>query len=154
MRINQNTSLDSHYLKDLKARLQVFSVVLALKFEVYIPISVYNLHHLCINEWMYVNFYSFLRFSCPSRKMHNFAEMKESIKMLNSSTNARMVKKIKTKIMNVIFVSPAPATAYFLKKVLSVYTHSMTTIYLSLSTQVARSTFFMKSPVFIWYQNR
>ena len=38
-------------------------------------------------------------------------------------------------------------TADFIKKVLSVYTHSMTTIYLSLSTQVATSTFFMKSPV-------
>ena len=38
-------------------------------------------------------------------------------------------------------------TADFIKKVLSVYTHSMTTIYLSLSAQVARSTFFMKSPV-------
>ena len=38
-------------------------------------------------------------------------------------------------------------TAYFIKKVLSVYTHSMTTIYLSLSAQVAKSTFFMKSPV-------
>ena len=37
--------------------------------------------------------------------------------------------------------------AYFIKKVLSVYTHSMTTIYLSLSAQVAKSTFFMKSPV-------
>ena len=39
------------------------------------------------------------------------------------------------------------ATADFIKKVLSVYTHSMTTIYLSLSAQVAKSTFFMKSPV-------
>ena len=38
-------------------------------------------------------------------------------------------------------------TADFIKKVLSVYTHSMTTIYLSMSTQVAKSTFFMKSPV-------
>ena len=38
-------------------------------------------------------------------------------------------------------------TAGFIKKVLSVYTHSMTTIYLSLSAQVAKSTFFMKSPV-------
>ena len=35
----------------------------------------------------------------------------------------------------------------FMKKVLSVYTHSMTTIYLSLSAQVAISTFFMKSPL-------
>ena len=34
-----------------------------------------------------------------------------------------------------------------MKKVLSVYTHSMTTIYLSLSAQVAISTFFMKSPL-------
>ena len=35
-------------------------------------------------------------------------------------------------------------TADFMKKVLSVYTHSMTTIYLSLSAQVAKSAFFMK----------
>ena len=42
-------------------------------------------------------------------------------------------------------------TADFIKKVLSVYTHSMTTIYLSLSAQVARSTFFMKSPVPVWF---
>ena len=35
-----------------------------------------------------------------------------------------------------------------MKKVLSVYTHSMTTIYLSLSAQVAISTFFMKSPLY------
>ena len=35
-----------------------------------------------------------------------------------------------------------------MKKVLSVYTHSMTTIYLSQSAQVAISTFFMKSPLF------
>ena len=34
-----------------------------------------------------------------------------------------------------------------MKKVLSVYTHSMTTIYLSLSAQVAISAFFMKSPL-------
>ena len=39
-------------------------------------------------------------------------------------------------------------TADFIKKVLSVYTHSMTTIYLSLVVQVAKSTFLMKSPVF------
>ena len=38
-------------------------------------------------------------------------------------------------------------TADFLKKILSVYTHAMKTIYLSLSAQVAISTFFMKSPV-------
>ena len=38
-------------------------------------------------------------------------------------------------------------TADFIKMVLSVYTYLMTTIYLSLSAQVARSTFFMKSPV-------
>ena len=38
-------------------------------------------------------------------------------------------------------------TADFIKKVLSVYTHSMKTIYLSLSAQVAKSTFFMKYPV-------
>ena len=38
-------------------------------------------------------------------------------------------------------------TADFKKRVLSVYTHSMKTIYRSLSAQVARSTFFMKSPV-------
>ena len=43
---------------------------------------------------------------------------------------------------------PGIYTAGFIKKVLSVYTHSMTTIYLSQSTQVAKSTFFMKSPVF------
>ena len=34
-----------------------------------------------------------------------------------------------------------------MKKVLSVYTHSLTTIYLSLSAQVAVSTFFMKFPL-------
>ena len=34
------------------------------------------------------------------------------------------------------------------KKVLSVYTHSMQTIYPSLSAQVAKSTLFMKSPIF------
>ena len=38
-------------------------------------------------------------------------------------------------------------TADFIKKVLSVYTHSMKTIYLSLSDQVAKSTFLMKSTV-------
>ena len=38
-------------------------------------------------------------------------------------------------------------TTEFIKKVLSVYTHSMATISLSLSVQVAKSTFFMKSPV-------
>ena len=32
-------------------------------------------------------------------------------------------------------------TADFIKKVISVYTHSMTTIYLSLGAQVANSTF-------------
>ena len=37
-----------------------------------------------------------------------------------------------------------PATADFINKVQgSVFTHSMTTIYLSLSAQVAKSTFFM-----------
>ena len=41
-------------------------------------------------------------------------------------------------------------TADFIKKVLSVYIHSMTTIYLSMSAQVAKSTFFMKSPVLYW----
>ena len=41
-------------------------------------------------------------------------------------------------------------TAYFIKKVLSVYSNSMTTIYLSLSAQVAKSTFFMKSPVSVY----
>ena len=47
------------------------------------------------------------------------------------------------------FWSPkhACSTADFIKKVLSVYSHSMTTIYLSLSAQVAKSTFFMKSLV-------
>ena len=39
-------------------------------------------------------------------------------------------------------------TADFIKKVLSVYTHSMTTIYLFLRAQVAKSTFFMKSPLY------
>ena len=38
-------------------------------------------------------------------------------------------------------------TADFMKKVPTVYTHSMKTIYLSLSAQVAEGTFFMKSPV-------
>ena len=38
-------------------------------------------------------------------------------------------------------------TADFIKKVLTVYSHSMTTIYRSLSAQVAKSTFFMKSRV-------
>ena len=38
-------------------------------------------------------------------------------------------------------------TADFIKNVFSVYTHSMSTIYLFLSAQVAKSTFFMKSPV-------
>ena len=46
-----------------------------------------------------------------------------------------------------ISISSHFSTADFIKKVLSVYTNSMTTIYLSLSTQVAKSTFFMKSPV-------
>ena len=45
-------------------------------------------------------------------------------------------------------------TADFIKKVLSVYTHSMTTIYLSLSAQVAKSTFFMKSPVYYYSLNK
>ena len=40
------------------------------------------------------------------------------------------------------------STADFIKKVLGVYTHSKATIYLSLSAQVAESTFFMKSPVY------
>ena len=35
------------------------------------------------------------------------------------------------------------STANFIKKASSVYTHLMSTIYLSLSTQVAKSTFFM-----------
>ena len=38
-------------------------------------------------------------------------------------------------------------TADFIIKVLGVYTSSMETINLSLSAQVAKSTFFMKSPV-------
>ena len=46
------------------------------------------------------------------------------------------------------------ATGGFMKKVLSVYTHSMTTIYLSLSAQVAISTFFMKSPLADWESKR
>ena len=37
-------------------------------------------------------------------------------------------------------------TADFIKKALSVYTHSMTTFYLSLSAQVANSTFFHEIP--------
>ena len=41
-----------------------------------------------------------------------------------------------------------------MKKVLSVYTHSMTTIYLSLSAKVAISTFFMKSPLLVRYTNK
>jgi len=41
-----------------------------------------------------------------------------------------------------------------MKKELSVYTHSMTTIYLSLSAQVAISTFFMKSPLAGEEENR
>ena len=41
----------------------------------------------------------------------------------------------------------AAYTADFIKKVLSVYTHSMATIYLSLGAQVAKSTFFMKPPI-------
>ena len=46
------------------------------------------------------------------------------------------------------FINEAVTTVSdFIKKVLSVYTHSTTTIYLSLSAQVANSTFFMKSPV-------
>ena len=44
-------------------------------------------------------------------------------------------------------------TGGFMKKVLSVYTHSMTTIYLSLSAQVAISTFFMKSPLALAHLN-
>ena len=41
-------------------------------------------------------------------------------------------------------------TADFIEKVLSVYTHLITTIsiYLSLSAQLAKSTFFMNSPVY------
>ena len=38
-------------------------------------------------------------------------------------------------------------TAEFIKKVLLMYTNSMATIYLSLSAQVAKSIFFMKSPI-------
>ena len=41
-------------------------------------------------------------------------------------------------------------TADFIKKVLSVYTPSITTIYLSLSARyLAKSTFFMKSPLLV-----
>ena len=39
---------------------------------------------------------------------------------------------------------------WFHIKVLGVYTHSMETIYLSLSAQVAVGTFFMKSPVHLY----
>ena len=45
------------------------------------------------------------------------------------------------------FVFKVFATADFIIKVLSVYTHSMTTIYLCLTTQVVKITFFMKSLV-------
>ena len=41
--------------------------------------------------------------------------------------------------------------SWFHKKVLSVYTNSTTIIYLSLSAQLAKSTFFMKSPVHCTY---
>ena len=44
-------------------------------------------------------------------------------------------------------------TADFIKKVLGVYTHSVETIYLSLSAQVAVGTFFMKSSVCICIYN-
>ena len=44
-------------------------------------------------------------------------------------------------------------TADFVKKVLGVYTHSMETFCLSLRAQVAVGTFFMKSPVYIQYEN-
>jgi len=53
------------------------------------------------------------------------------------------------------FLKKVPsATADFIKKVLSVYTYSLTTIYLSLSTQVAKSTFFMKSPIPVCTRDR
>ena len=42
---------------------------------------------------------------------------------------------------------PELNTADFIKKVLSVYSHSMNTFYLSLSAQIAKSTFLMKYPV-------
>ena len=46
------------------------------------------------------------------------------------------------------------ATGGFMKKVLSVYTHLLTTIYLSLSAQVAISTLFMKSPLPVCTKDR
>ena len=54
---------------------------------------------------------------------------------------------MKTKKPSSSNILPTRYTADFIKKVLSLYTHSMTTIYLSLSAQVAKSTFFMKSSV-------
>ena len=50
-------------------------------------------------------------------------------------------------VTGTIMQTQVASTGGFMKKVLSVYTHSMTTIYLSLSAQVAISTFFMKSPL-------
>ena len=46
-----------------------------------------------------------------------------------------------------LIIVPNNATADFIKKVPGLYTHSMETIYLSLSTQVALGTFFRKFPV-------
>ena len=43
-------------------------------------------------------------------------------------------------------------TADFMKKVLSMYTHSMTIIDPSLSAQVAEETIFRKSPVHVFCQ--
>ena len=58
-----------------------------------------------------------------------------------------LVVVVKDKVQPVQLLS---ATDDFIKNVLSVYTHSMMTIYLSQSAQVAKSTFFMKSPVLGW----
>ena len=74
------------------------------------------------------------------------------VEMIRSSTHPSL-----THVVHSISNSRS-ATADFIKKVLSVYTHSRTTIYLSLSAQVAKNTFFMKSPVAfmifpIWLQS-
>ena len=50
-------------------------------------------------------------------------------------------------ILNDYLFSQYIATADFILKILGVYTHSMETIYLFLSAQVAGGTFFMKSLV-------
>ena len=64
-----------------------------------------------------------------------------------SPSNQLGGRQMKTKKPSSSNILPTRYTADFIKKVLSLYTNSMTTIYLSLSAQVAKSTFFMKSPV-------